>query len=268
MQEPDVVSVLRETLGAIDNAEAADASAAPSVQAGVIAGGVSGLGAGEVPRKVLTPEEVHAIVEREVQERRDASVAGSLSKLIAEASACTLCAKQLPHAPRPVFKVQRGARVLLVGQAPGAKVHASGTPWDDASGDHLREWLGVDRATFDSDLFAILPMGFCWPGRREGGDLPPRPECAPAWHDRLRAHLPKVELTLLIGLYAQDHYLRDRQRDSLTESVRAFETYLPEMLPLPHPSWRSKLWMKKNPWFARRVLPMLQRRIAALVISG
>lgn len=182
-----------------------------------------------------------------------------------EVRGCTLCAKHLPHGPRPVLQLSRRARVLLVGQAPGAKVHASGVPWDDASGDHLREWLGVDRQTFDSEVIGILPMGFCWPGRRAGGDLPPRPECAPAWHDRLRAHLPKVELTLLIGQYAQGHYLG--QTGSLTETVRAFETYLPSMLPLPHPSWRSKLWMKKNPWFAKKVLPVLRRRVSELVLG-
>lgn len=191
-------------------------------------------------------------------------MAASLTRLSADASDCTLCAKHLPHGPRPVFKVHREARVLLVGQAPGAKVHASGVPWDDASGDHLREWLGVDRAAFDSDTFAILPMGFCWPGRRAGGDLPPRVECAPAWHAKFLALMPRVELTLLIGQYAQAAYLRERQRDSLTETVRAFESYLPELLPLPHPSWRSRLWMEKNPWFAKRVLPALRTQIAKL----
>lgn len=193
---------------------------------------------------------------------------GSLKALRATAEACTLCAEHLPHGPRPVFRVGRNARVLLVGQAPGAKVHESGVPWDDASGDHLREWLGVDRQTFDSTRFAILPMGFCWPGRRKGGDLPPRPECAPQWHERMRVHLPKLELTLLIGQYAQDHYLGDRRRASLTETVRAFETYLPAELPLPHPSWRSRLWMKKNPWFTRRLLPVLRSRIAVVLSDG
>jgi uracil-DNA glycosylase len=191
-------------------------------------------------------------------------VTSRLRSLIEEANACTHCAAQLPHGPRPVFRVHRESRVLLIGQAPGAKVHASGAPWDDASGDHLREWLGVERATFDDPrLFAIMPMGFCFPGRRKGGDLPPRPECAPKWHQPLRALLPRVELTLLIGQYAQDHYLQTR--DSLTETVRNFEAYLPTDLPLPHPSWRSKLWMKKNPWFERELLPVLRARIAATV---
>ena len=189
-----------------------------------------------------------------------------LRSLIDEASACTHCAAFLPHGCRPVFRVHRDARVLIIGQAPGSKVHASGTPWDDDSGDHLREWLGVDRATFDDPrLFGIVPMGFCWPGRRKGGDLPPRPECAPKWHAPLLALLPRVELTLLVGQYAQDHYLEGR--DSLTERVRNFERYLPRQLPLPHPSWRSKLWMKKNPWFERKVLPLLRERIAELRIT-
>ncbi len=191
-------------------------------------------------------------------------MAESLKALLEAARGCTLCVKHLPHAPNPVFRLARGARILLVGQAPGAKVHESGVPWDDDSGDHLREWLGVDRARFDDpNLFALLPMGFCWPGRRAGGDLPPRPECAPAWHDRLRAHLPGLELTLLIGQYAQDHYLAGSQKASLTETVRNFEAYLPKVLPLPHPSWRSKLWMKKNPWFAKKLLPRLRNRVAA-----
>ena len=188
---------------------------------------------------------------------------GSISALIAEATACTLCAKHLPHGPRPVFRIARAARILLVGQAPGSKVHESGVPWADDSGDHLREWLGVERSSFDdANHFALLPMGFCWPGRRAGGDLPPRPECAPAWHDRMRAHLPKLELTLLIGQYAQEGYLGPRQKASLTQTVRSYEEYLPTLLPLPHPSWRSKLWMKKNPWFERKLLPVLRRRIS------
>ncbi len=187
-----------------------------------------------------------------------------LEALITEVRACTLCAAHLPHGPRPVFRLAPSARVLLIGQAPGAQVHASGIPWDDDSGDHLREWLGVDRPTFDDPgKFALLPMGFCWPGRKPGGDLPPRPECAPAWHDRLRAFLPRLELTVLIGQYAQAYYLGSRAKDSLTLTVRDFESYLPKELPVPHPSWRSKLWMKKNPWFERKLLPVLRARVAS-----
>ncbi len=182
--------------------------------------------------------------------------------LVAEAEACTLCARHLPNPPRPVFRVGHGARIVIIGQAPGAKVHESGVPWQDESGDHLREWLNVDRATFDDpDAFALLPMGFCFPGRRKGGDLPPRPECAPAWHERLLTAMPELKLTLLIGQYAQARYLPEAGKRSLTETVRAFERYLPDRLPLPHPSWRSKLWMKRNRWFEQELLPVLRDRV-------
>jgi uracil-DNA glycosylase len=185
-----------------------------------------------------------------------------LPTLLAEARACTLCAPHLPHPPRPVLRVGAGARIVIVGQAPGAKVHESGVAWQDDSGDHLREWLQVDRATFDDpSAFAILPMGFCWPGRRAGGDLPPRPECAPTWHDRLLTAMPRLELYLLVGQYAQARYLAGRGKPSLTETVRSFADYLPKHIPLPHPSWRSKIWMKKNPWFERTLLPVLRRRV-------
>lgn len=189
-----------------------------------------------------------------------------LAALVEEVRACTLCADHLAHGPRPVLRLGSKARIMIVGQAPGAKVHASGVPWADASGDHLIEWLGVDRATFeDPDAFAIVPMGFCWPGRKKGGDLPPRPECAPTWHARLIAELPQLELTVLAGLHAHKRYLGARARSSLGETVASYAEYLPELLPLPHPSWRSKIWMKKNPWFAAEVLPLLRRRVAALV---
>ena len=151
---------------------------------------------------------------------------------------------------------------MIVGQAPGAKVHESGVPWQDDSGDHLLEWLKVDRATFeDPDAFAILPMGFCFPGRRAGGDLPPRTECAPTWHGRLLAKMPAIQLTLLVGQYAQARYLDGRTKPTLTDTVKQFEEYLPSTIPLPHPSWRSKLWMKKNPWFERKLLPVLRRTV-------
>ena len=186
-----------------------------------------------------------------------------VAALVAEAKACTICAPHLPHPPRPVFQCGVGARIVIVGQAPGAKVHESGVPWQDDSGDHLRQWLSVDQKTFDDpDAFAILPMGCCWPGRRAGGDLPPRPECAPTWHERLLAAMPSLKLYLLVGQYAQARYLKGRTKPSLTETVRAFEEYLPESIPLPHPSWRSKLWMKKNPWFEKNLLPTLRQQVA------
>lgn len=186
-----------------------------------------------------------------------------LLALVAQAKACTLCSPSLPHPPRPVFRVGAKARIVIIGQAPGAKVHASGMPWQDDSGEHLREWLKVDKATFDDpNIFTMVPMGFCWPGRKKGGDLPPRPECAPTWHAPLLSVLPQAKLYLLVGQYAQAYYLRESAKPSLTQTVRSFECYLPNRIPLPHPSWRSKLWMKKNFWFERTLLPALRLRIA------
>jgi uracil-DNA glycosylase len=191
----------------------------------------------------------------------------SLNVLVAEARACTLCAPALPHPPRPIFRIAGSARILVIGQAPGAKVHASGQPWQDDSGDHLLQWLQIDRATFDDTAFAILPMGFCWPGRRAGGDLPPRPECAPAWHERFLAGMPEVKLGLLIGQYAQARYLKGREKASLTKTVQSFDQYLPTWIPLPHPSWRSKLWMKKHPWFEGELLPVLRRAVRDALVG-
>jgi uracil-DNA glycosylase len=187
-----------------------------------------------------------------------------LVSLLAAARACTVCGEHLPLGPRPVLAGSVGARVAIIGQAPGTRVHESGVAWDDDSGDHLREWLQVDKTTFlDAGRFAILPMGFCYPGKRKGGDAPPRPECAPLWHDVLLAAMPNVRLTLLVGQYAQRHYLlRDRKR-TLTATVQAFDAYLPAFFPLPHPSWRSRGWIKKHPWFAADVLPALRREVVA-----
>jgi uracil-DNA glycosylase len=183
------------------------------------------------------------------------------------ARACRLCAAELPHAPRPVLLLRPGARVLVVGQAPGTRVHASGLPFDDRSGDRLRDWLGVDRDTFyGHEAIAFLPMGLCFPGTdRRGGDRPPLPICAPTWHPVLRPLLPRLALTLLVGQYAQAFYLADRRRDSLTETVRAWREFLPDFLPLPHPSWRNTGWLKRHRWFARDVLPELRRRVARLL---
>ncbi|KIG19124.1 hypothetical protein DB30_04589 [Enhygromyxa salina] len=186
----------------------------------------------------------------------------ALSKLLAEVRACEVCREHLPLGPRPVLSVGSSARLAIVGQAPGTRVHESGTPWDDDSGDHLRAWLGVDRELFSSvDLFAIVPMGFCYPGKRAGGDAPPRPECAPLWHARLFEQLPQLSTVLLVGQYAQAYYLGKSRKKTLTATVRAFEDYLPRYLPLPHPSWRSRIWMKKNPWFEAEVLPALRERV-------
>jgi uracil-DNA glycosylase len=162
-----------------------------------------------------------------------------------------------------VLQLAGSARVLVIGQAPGSKVHATGIPWNDASGDRLREWLQLERARFyDKTKVAILPMGFCYPGPGENsGDKPPRPECAPLWHERLLKHLPDLQLTLLVGQYAQRHYLGATRQASMTATVRAFSTYVPQYFPLPHPSWRSLIWMRKHPWFEQAVLPALRKAV-------
>lgn len=184
-----------------------------------------------------------------------------MERLRSEIRACTLCQEHLPLGPHPVVQLATAARILIIGQAPGTKVHASGVPFQDASGRRLREWLGVSEATFyDPDCFAIMPMGFCYPGKGKSGDLPPRKECAPHWHPRILEALPNIRLTLLIGLYAQQHYL-PTAGDTLTETVRRFEQFAPERLPLPHPSPRNIRWFRQNPWFEADVLPMLRRRV-------
>ncbi len=190
-----------------------------------------------------------------------------LEAVLRAARACRVCAAHLPLGPRPVLRAGPGARLLIVGQAPGTRVHETGIPWNDPSGERLRDWLAVDRETFfDQARIAIMPMGFCYPGRDpRGGDNPPRPECAPLWHPPLLAALPAVELTLLIGLYAQRRYLGARRRKNLTETVRAWADYWPAYLPLPHPSWRNTGWLKRNPWFEAELLPELRARVRALL---
>lgn len=166
-----------------------------------------------------------------------------------------------------MLRLRPGARILICGQAPGTRVHETGIPFNDPSGDRLRDWLGVDRDTFyDAGRIAILPMGFCFPGQdARGGDLPPRRECAPAWRDRLSPWLAQVRLTLLIGQYAQAWYLGRRRRQSLTETVHHWRDYLPDFLPLPHPSWRNNAWLRRHGWFAAEVLPELRRRVGLLL---
>lgn len=190
----------------------------------------------------------------------------SLAKLLAEVRQCDLCAGALPLGPRPTLAAAPQSKILIIGQAPGTRVHATGIPWNDPSGRRLRGWLGVEAADFyDASKFAIIPMGFCYPGRLpRGGDAPPRPECAPAWHARLLAALPGIALTVLIGMYAQAYYLQDRRR-TLTETVGAWRQFAPEIIPTPHPSWRTTAWQKKNPWFEAELLPELRRRVAALI---
>ncbi len=191
----------------------------------------------------------------------------ALAQVAEEARACRICADTLPLGPRPVFRVSTTARLLIVGQAPGTRVHESGVPWNDRSGERLRDWLQIEEALFyDTRHVAILPSGFCYPGvDPRGGDRPPDKRCAPAWHPRFLPLLPTVDLTLLIGLYAQAYYLGKRRKKSLTETVAAFEDYLPRFLPLPHPSWRNTGWIKRNPWFEARLLPTLRARVQAML---
>lgn len=183
-------------------------------------------------------------------------------RLLAEIRACRVCAPTLPHEPRPVVQAGATARILIIGQAPGSKVHASGVPWDDDSGERLRDWTGLSRAEFyDPVEVALMPMGFCYPGKGRSGDLPPRKECAPLWHPRLLAAMPDVRLTLLVGQYAHKAYLPRELRGSLTEAVRRHAEAADGLFPLPHPSWRSRIWMRRNPWFETDVLPVLRGRI-------
>ena len=187
-----------------------------------------------------------------------------LAGLLAEIRACRVCHKALAAGARPIVQAGRGARLLIVGQAPGSKVHASGMPWDDDSGDRLRDWTGLERETFyDPERVAQMPAGFCYPGKGSGGDLPPRKECAPLWHDRLLAELPQVRLTLLVGQYAQARYLPKALRPSMTAAVRNFAAAPAGLFPLPHPAWRSRIWMRANPWFEAEVLPVLKTRVGA-----
>lgn len=185
--------------------------------------------------------------------------------LLADVRRCTLCAPHLPHGPRPVVQLHPRARILVAGQAPGRRVHESGVPFDDPSGDRLRDWLGIDRDRFyDPKFLAILPMGFCYPGTGSSGDLPPRPECAPAWRDALLQHMSAVELTLVIGRYALDWHLGAGSR-TVTDVVRNWREQWPHVLPLPHPSPRNQRWLKKNAWFGEEVLPALRTRVKEIL---
>lgn len=194
----------------------------------------------------------------------------SLAAVAAAARACRLCAESLPLGPRPVLRAGPDARLLIVGQAPGTRAHETGLPWNDASGNRLRDWMGIGRdAFYDETRVALVPMGLCYPGRLpRGGDRPPRPECAPTWHARLRAGLPRIELTVLAGAYAQRHYLGSRGGASVTATVAAWRRFLPDRLPLPHPSWRTRGWVARNPWFETDLLPELRARVAALTGDG
>lgn len=189
----------------------------------------------------------------------------TLSKLQSEVRACTICVPHLPQGPRPVLQVGSGAAIVIIGQAPGRRVHESGVPWDDPSGQRLRAWLGVTKDQFyDPALIALVPMGFCYPGSAKSGDNPPRPECAPQWHDQLLDHLAFDRLEIIIGTYAQKRYIRNPGK-TLTETVSNWALYLPHQVVLPHPSPRNQAWFKRNPWFDADVLPAVRSRVAQVL---
>jgi len=188
-----------------------------------------------------------------------------LNNLLSEIKNCQICASYLNHGVNPIVSAHQESKIAIIGQAPGSVVHKTGIPWDDKSGQRLREWLNVsDNDFYNEKLFALIPMGFCFPGKGKSGDLPPRPECAPKWHNPLLNQLKNIQLVLLIGNYAQQYYLGKQARNTLTETVHNFKDYLPKYLPLPHPSPRNNIWLKKNPWFKKELLPELQNLISNL----
>jgi len=189
-----------------------------------------------------------------------------LKNILHEISECTICSTFLDLGPRPVLTAHEKSKIVIIGQAPGSVVHRTGIPWDDKSGENLRKWMQVDKSTFyDPEKIALIPMGFCYPGKGKSGDLPPRKECAPLWHGKLIERLAEVQLVLLIGKYAQDQYLKERSKKNLTETVRSYEDYLPDYFVLPHPSPRNNIWQAKNDWFPKEVLPALQKRIREIL---
>ena len=189
----------------------------------------------------------------------------TFNKLLAEVRACRICAAHLPLGPNPVLRASNTARLLIIGQAPGTRVHETGIPWNDPSGERLRDWMQIDRERFyDESQIAIMPMGFCYPGKGKSGDLPPRPECAAHWHDKLLAGMPAIELSILVGKYAQDHYLGSR-RQTLAETVSHWQDQAPGFFPLPHPSPRNLRWFRNNPWFENEVLAAFRSRLAAIL---
>lgn len=189
-----------------------------------------------------------------------------LTSLVSEIKQCTLCQQHLPLGPRPVLQVSRHAKILIAGQAPGLKVHQTGMPFDDASGERLRQWMDIGKETFyDSQKIAILPMGFCYPGKGKSGDLPPRPECALAWREQLLTAMSDIKLILVIGTFAQNWHMKDTKQKNLTETVRNWQNYGPQLLPLPHPSPRNNIWLSKNSWFEEILLPELKDRVKKLL---
>lgn len=180
---------------------------------------------------------------------------------------CSVCMPHLQFGPRPIFSVDPKSKIVIIGQAPGSVVHKTGIPWDDMSGNNLRKWMDISNEDFyDPHKVALIPMGFCYPGKGKSGDLPPRKECAPLWHDVILSELKEVKLVLLIGKYSQDYYLKDRARKTLTDTVKSFKDYLPEYFVLPHPSPRNNIWQAKNEWFKELVLPDLRTRISDILI--
>jgi uracil-DNA glycosylase len=191
----------------------------------------------------------------------------TLDSLLKAVRGCRACEAHLPLGPRPVLRAGKTARILVVGQAPGVRVHTTGIPWGDPSGERLRAWMGVNTDIFyDESRIAIIPMGYCYPGRGNDGDMPPRRECASLWLDHLLAKLPQIELTLLIGQYAQRHFLASRRKPSLAETAKAWREYAPQYIPLPHPSPRNQPWFKRHAWFEEQLVPMLQSRIKTLLV--
>ncbi len=189
-----------------------------------------------------------------------------MKELLNQIKNCEVCKSSLPLAPRPVLSASVNSKIIIIGQAPGIKVHESGIPWDDRSGDLLRIWLGIEKnAFYNSDNIAIIPMGFCYPGKGKSGDLQPRPECAPLWHEPLFKQMANPKLTLLIGQYSQRFYLNEFRKRNLTETVKNFREYLPRYFPLPHPSPRNRFWLQKNPWFQTELLPVLQNQVADIL---
>lgn len=185
-----------------------------------------------------------------------------MDNLLKDIKSCTLCADFLPHGINPVLSASPKSKIAIIGQAPGAVVHESGIPWDDKSGERLRSWLNVSPDQFyDEEIFALIPMGFCYPGKGKSGDLPPRKECAAYWHQKLMEQLNELELVILIGTYALQYYIGDAMQGTLTETVQSFQDYLPKYFVLPHPSPRNNIWLKKNPWFEKENVPILQEII-------
>jgi uracil-DNA glycosylase len=189
-----------------------------------------------------------------------------MKQLLQQIKNCTVCLQYLKDGVNPIIAAAPKSRIIIIGQAPGRIVHTTGIPWNDKSGDNLRNWLGIDKDIFYNPAhIALMPMGFCYPGTGKSGDLPPRPECAPLWHEKLLKKMPQVQLTLLIGQYAQNYYLGNTARENLTETVRNFKNYLPRYLPLPHPSPRNNIWQSKNEWFSKEVLPELKKRVGNIL---